>query len=242
MKFFVPKESISEGGIVITGSDVSHISYSLRARPGETLVATATDGNEYECVIEQITKEAVFLKILSQKKSESELPVRVHLFQALPKGEKAELIVQKAVELGAYDITFILSERCIVKIDAKSGETKRARYEKICKGAAEQCGRSIVPAILPFVSYKNAVDGLSADALNIFCYEGEGTQSLKTILETSDFTDINLFIGPEGGWSRNEYEYASSHGCLCANLGKRILRCETAPLFCLSCINYHFEL
>ncbi len=242
MKFFVPKENISNDTIVITGTDVSHISFSLRARPGEVLIATATDGNEYECIIEQITKDAVYLRIVSSQKSESELPVRIHLYQALPKGEKAELIVQKSVELGVYDITFILSERCIVKVDSKSSESKRIRYEKIAKGAAEQCGRGIIPAILPFIPYREAVDCLSADALNIFCYEGKGTISLKTILEKSNATDINLFIGPEGGWSNAEFEYASSHGCISANLGKRILRCETAPLFSLSCINYHYEM
>ncbi len=242
MKFFVPKENITDGGIVITGSDVSHISYSLRARPGESLTATATDGNEYECVIDRITKDAVYLKIESFRKSNAEPPVRIHLFQALPKGEKAELIVQKSVELGVHDITFILSERCIVKVDAKNGEAKRLRYEKIAKGAAEQCGRGILPQILPFAQYRDALDSLSEDSLNIFCYEGEGTVSLKNILNKSDAKDINVFIGPEGGWSNAEYEYAANAGCSCANLGKRILRCETAPIFALSCINYHYEL
>ncbi len=242
MKFFVPTENISDDGIVITGSDVSHISYSLRAKPGQTIVAVATDGNEYTCTVDRITPDAVYLKTVSHRRSDSELPVRVHLFQALPKGDKAELIVQKSVELGVYDITFILSERCIVKVDGKSAEAKRTRYEKIAKSAAEQCGRGIIPSLLPFLGYTDSLRSLSQDALNVFCYEGVGTESFKQILAGSEPTDINVFIGPEGGWSNAEYELAVKSGCRCANLGKRILRCETAPLFALSCINYRYEL
>ncbi len=240
MRFFVPSESINGNKIVIGGGDAEHISYSLRCRVGERITVCDTCGNEYDCKIERITKDTVYLVYESVKKCDVEPDVRVHLFQALPKGEKAELIVQKAVELGVHDITFVLSERCVVRLDVKSTESKRLRYEKIAKNAAQQCGRGMVPQINNIVPYKQAVENLG-DFCNIFCYEGKETTSLRELLKQRSCDDINLFVGPEGGWSRNEYELSLTR-CKAANLGKRILRCETAPIFALSCIVYECEL
>lgn len=154
MRFFVPSENISGDTIVITGGDAEHISYSLRCRTGEHITVCDSGGNEYDCEIERITKDTVYLKCESVKKCDTEPQVRVHLYQALPKGEKAELIVQKAVELGVYDITFVLSERCVVRLDAKNAESKRVRYEKIARNAAQQCGRGIIPQVNPIIPYR----------------------------------------------------------------------------------------
>lgn len=240
MRFFVPSENISGDTIVITGGDAEHISYSLRCRTGEHITVCDSGGNEYDCEIERITKDTVYLKCESVKKCDTEPQVRVHLYQALPKGEKAELIVQKAVELGVYDITFVLSERCVVRLDAKNAESKRVRYEKIARNAAQQCGRGIIPQVNPIIPYRQAIDALG-NFCNIFCYEGEETTSLRKLLHERTCDDINLFVGPEGGWSRDEYELSLTR-CKAVTLGKRILRCETAPIFALSCIVYECEL
>lgn len=240
MRFFVSNECIRGDSIVIGGEDARHISYSLRCRVGELLTVCGEGGLEYACKISDITKDTVFLTVTDVKKSENESAVRVHLFQAMPKGEKAELIVQKAVELGVYDIAFVQTERCIVKLDGKSAESKRARYEKIAKAASEQCGRAMIPKIIMPVSFESALHSLG-NACNIFCYEGGGTVSLKKALRERVSDDINVFIGPEGGWSEKEYELSLGF-CTPVNLGKRILRCETSPLFVLSSVVYECEL
>lgn len=228
--------------VYITDDDAWHIARSLRMAQGESITVCDESGNVHECTLEKITDEKVIARIVSTRQSESESPVRVTLYQALPKGDKMDVIVQKAVEMGVYRIVPFLSERCISRPDAKSLEKKRVRWQRIALEAAKQCGRGVVPEVCDTVSFSQMMMAAGEASLSCFCYEGEGTKSIKTVLENADsVTDISLVVGSEGGFSAEEAQNASESLTL-VGLGKRILRCESAPAFALACISYHFEL
>ena len=251
-RFFLPRASMrtEEGLIPITGDDAHHIAYSLRMAVGDTLTVCDMQKTEYLCTILSIRPDEVMLRIDETRDNDTELPVRVHLYQSLPKGDKMEYIVQKAVELGAASITPVASSRCIVKLDEKNAEKKVARWQKIAAEAAKQCGRGYIPEVRMPVTFAGAIrEGQQSD-LPLFCYEGDDTVSLKTVFaqskETLDTTEripeIAVYIGPEGGYDTAEVAQAQNAGMTAVNLGKRILRCETASGFVLACIAYAFEL
>ncbi|MBQ8836881.1 MAG: 16S rRNA (uracil(1498)-N(3))-methyltransferase [Clostridia bacterium] len=241
-RFFVSVENVEHGSVRVVGDDAWHIARSLRMAVGESITVCDTDGNVHECTLEKITDGEVFAKIESSAKAESESPVRVVLYQALPKGDKMDVIVQKAVEMGACKIVPFFSERCVSRPDAKSLEKKCARWQRIALEAAKQCGRGVVPEIGDPLSYEQMLTQASKASLGCFCYEGEGTRSIRDIFENAKgISDISLVVGSEGGFSEKEAEEAGR--CLTlAGLGKRILRCESAPAFALACISYQFEL
>lgn len=241
-RFFVSSENIEQSSVCITGDDAWHIARSLRMAVGESITVCDSEGNVHECILEKITDDTVTASVCKSFAIESESPVHITLYQALPKGDKMDLIVQKAVEMGACKIVPFFSERCVSRPDAKSLEKKRARWQRIALEAAKQCGRGTVPEIGEPLSFKEMLEAASRASLGCFCYEGEGTCSLKNILENAgDISDISLVVGSEGGFS--EKEAAAAGQCLkMAGLGKRILRCESAPCFALACISYQFEL
>ncbi len=241
-RFFVANENIEQGSVMVTGDDAWHIARSLRMAVGESITVCDESGNVHECTLERISDEAAVAKIVVSKTAESESPVFVTLYQALPKGDKMDTIVQKAVEMGACRIVPFLSERCISRPDEKSLEKKRVRWQRIALEAAKQCGRGVVPEICAAVSFSQMLELAKEASLACFCYEGEGTRSLKEVLcGAENVREISLVVGSEGGFSEAE-ACAAGESLTLVGLGKRILRCESAPAFALACISYQFEL
>ncbi len=247
-RFFIRKNAVADLGelkkITISGDDARHISRSLRMAEGDKITVCDMQKTEYICTIEKIDSDTVTLRVVSEANSDTEPNYFVDLYQAVPKGEKSDIIVQKAVECGVHSITFFSSEHCIAKIPPDSVSKKLLRWQKIAEEAAKQCGRGIIPEIRTPVNFKDAVLNASKTDLPIFCYEGDDTIALRDICrEYSNYAPdtISIVIGSEGGFSLDETETARQLGMKLAGLGKRILRTETASSFVLACLSYEFE-
>lgn len=245
-KFFVDPMQIENNLVTIQGEDAHHISRSLRMAVGEHVTVSDKNGYEYDCILEKFQENHVLARIISSFKSEVEMPVRVHLFQALPKGEKLDFIIQKAVECGVYDITPFESERCIAKVKYDAEDRKTERRNKISLEAAKQSGRAFIPIVNSTVSFDKMLEYSSASDIVLFCYEGENTERIGSVLNKirneREVRDISIIIGSEGGFSIREAQIAFDRGFSLVGLGKRILRAETAAVFALSCLVYEFEL
>jgi 16S rRNA (uracil1498-N3)-methyltransferase len=242
------------GGVLeVTGPDAVHIVKSLRMAVSDFIVICDMKNTQYRCEIIAINYDGSQLKSLSVKiveiyKNDTETPYRASLYQALPKGDKMALITQKAVELGVYQIIPFISERCIARPDGESAVKKIERWQKISEEASKQCGRGIIPKINGIISYNEVlaeIEKCKTD-INFICYEGDNTTPLKNIISgigsgDNHSRDINFMIGPEGGFSITEIETAESKNLKTVNLGKRIMRCETASGYVLSCLSYEFE-
>ena len=242
-RFFVPSDNITGEYIRITGSDATHITRSLRMAVGEAVTVCNMKCTEYSCVIDGFENGDVILKAESSSPGKTEPPYRVTVYQALPKGDKMETIVQKTVETGAYRIVPFVSERCISRPDGKAKTAKVERWNKISLEAAKQCGRGIIPEVGEILSFAQMLDEAAKADTAILFYEGDGTVPLNRILEkVGREEDISVIIGSEGGFSLDEVNAAKDRGMLVAGLGPRILRCETAPTVALSAISYALEL
>lgn len=248
-RFFVRQERVSNGYISIIGEDAHHIARSLRMAAGEEITVCDMQGNEYNCKITSFDEDReVTVEILSQKSSENEPKAFITLYQALPKGDKLDTIIQKAVECGASKIVPFQSERCVVKIKNDNENKKNERRQRISAEAAKQCGRSVIPEVCNSISFKEALSAAKDNDLILFCYEGDGTTSLGSILKNSFSNEntapksIAIFVGSEGGFSINEAKLAKSCGAVMTGLGKRILRTETASGFVLACLVCFLEL
>ncbi len=232
-KFF--EDSFSASNPTLTGAHARHIGYALRMRTGEPLTVCAC-GIDYECTIEEITSDTIYLQILSSAPCCAEPSVRVTLFQALPKTDKLETIIQKAVELGVTEIVPVLTARCISRLSPADFEKKRERLQKIAQSAAEQSGRGIIPQVAPLHTLKQAAEKMQDIECKVVCYEGEGGCSFSQIMTTK--SSYGLFVGAEGGFDEKEIEFLKKCGVTPVWLGKRILRCETAPLVAISIIMF----
>lgn len=245
-RFFLNNESITnENGeiiIKITGEDAHHISRSLRMAVGEKIDVCDENGVVYSCILTAFTENEVLARAVSSKACDSEPSVQITLFQALPKSDKMETIIQKSVECGVYKIVPFRSEFCVVKLDGKDAEKKRERWQKISESAAKQSGRGIIPKIDSVLDFKMAVERAKESELVIFCNEREKDVTLKSVLKETKAKSISLIIGSEGGFSEREADYIEKSGAKSITLGKRILRCETAPAFVLSIISYETEM
>ncbi len=242
-RFFLSAASPENGCFEITGDNAHHISFSLRMRCGERITVCDGEGMDYECVIRHMDGQTVKAEILEKRRAVTESPVKIRLYQSVPKGDKFDYIVQKAVELGVSEIVPVYSARCIVKPDEKSEAKRLVRLGKIAEEAAKQCGRGMIPRILPHMRYAEAVKNAEGGAF--LCYEEEGSYSLKAYLD--EFTGkkentLCFFVGPEGGYAKDEVALAKECGISSVALGNRILRSETASGFVLSCIAYVLEL
>ena len=239
-RFFVSQDQISDTSITILGEDARHIGRSLRMAVGDSLVICDMKGNEYDCRVAAFDSDrAVTADIVSCKHSENEPPCFIRLFQALPKGDKLDTVIQKAVECGVGEIIPFESERCVVKMRADGEDRKNERRARIAAEAAKQCGRSVLPEVRRTVGYKEMLRMAGESELCLFCYEGEGTRPLGQILQS--FSEripetISIVIGSEGGFSVSEAEAARAAGVQMTGLGKRILRTETASSFVLACL------
>ncbi len=231
-RFFV--EEIPGKQAIITGPDAKHISRVLRMRTGEVITLCDQKGFDYSGIIVEISSASILVDITEKSPSVSEPSVRIHLFQAMPKSDKMEWIIQKSVELGVCDITPVFTRRCVSRPDEKSMQKKLERYQKISLEAAKQSGRGRVPVIHEALSLEDALSQMAGYALPLCFYE-RADVPLKRVFEQSAET-ISIFIGSEGGFEEWEAEKAAKAGCRLVSLGPRILRCETAPLAALSAI------
>lgn len=242
-QFFAEPSWIRENKFFMQGSDVNHIRNVLRMKPGEDVRVNDGRGKTYLCCISSYEEQTAVLDILKELDSDTELPSRIILFQGLPKGDKMEWIVQKAVELGAYSIVPFAAKRSVVKLDEKKAAKKRARWQLIAKGAAEQSGRGIIPEVSTVRTFAEAL-GMAGDLdVVLIPYElEEGMKETARVLENIECgQSVGIFIGPEGGFEEEEVERAKEAGAYAITLGKRILRTETAGLTTLSVLMYHLE-
>ena len=242
-QFFVEPENIQGNKIVITGEDVNHIKNVLRMKVGDEIaVSNGVDGKEYRCGIVSISEE-VLCELRFVKEDGVELPSKITLFQGLPKADKMELIVQKAVELGVYEIVPVSMGRCIVKLDEKKQKSKISRWQGIAESAAKQSKRRIVPRVTSVMSMKEACKYASEMDVVLVPYElAEDMPKTRELIEAiQPGQRIGFFIGPEGGFEEMEIALAMEAGAKPITLGKRILRTETAGFTVLSILMYHLE-
>lgn len=242
-RFFVEQESIGESEIRITGSDVNHIRNVLRMSPGDQLRASGPGGQEYACYIETITQQQVTARIMYVQDTQAELPSRVCLFQGIPKGDKMEWIIQKAVELGVHEVIPVETIRTVVKLDEKKAEKKTARWQQIAENAAKQSGRGFVPRIHPVCSFRQALEYGQTCPVRWIPYEkAQGMEDARDrVRSLLPGQDVAVFIGPEGGFDEREIQQAQSRGYHPMTLGRRILRTETAGLALLSVLMFHLD-
>lgn len=250
-RFFVPNHQICDGVVTITGDDAHHIARSLRMAVGERITVCDMQSSEYECELLHFEDDQVVTaRVLQKKPLENESPLVIILYQALPKGDKLDMIIQKAVECGASRIVPFESENCVVRVKQDVEERKTERRNRIAAEAAKQCGRGILPTVEATLSFNAMLSQAAGADLVLFCYEGQSARSLRELLaeyRATVFTPdckqtVAIVIGSEGGFSPNEAEMAQKYGCRIANLGPRILRTETASCFVLSSLAYEFEL
>lgn len=243
-QFFVEPSQINDNTVIIMGEDVNHIRNVLRMKVGEELsVSNGQDGREYRCGIERFENDRVVCTLRFIKEDGVELSSRIHLFQGLPKADKLEFIIQKAVELGVYEIVPVAAHRSVVKLDAKKAAQKTARWQAIAEAAAKQSKRGILPLVSEPVSFAQALEQAASMEVKLIPYElAEGMERTKKLVESlPDNADIAVFIGPEGGFEESEIEAAKEAGFTPITLGKRILRTETAGLVVLAWIMYQLE-
>ncbi len=243
-QFFVEPSQIQGNRIVITGKDVNHIKNVLRMKPGEEIsVSNGIDGKDYRCGIEKLLEDEIICSLRFVKEDGIELPSKVYLFQGLPKADKMELIIQKAVELGVYAVIPVSCKRAVVKLDEKKAKSKIARWQQIAEAAAKQSKRSIIPEVKSVMSMKEAVAFAGQCQVKLIPYElAEGMEKTKEIIDSlKPDEDVAIFIGPEGGFEETEVQLAVENGIEPITLGKRILRTETAGMTVLSWIMYQLE-
>ncbi|MBQ7897455.1 MAG: 16S rRNA (uracil(1498)-N(3))-methyltransferase [Clostridia bacterium] len=246
-KFFLPfrancQDFQVDDIIEITDSDASHISRTLRMKLGDTLTVNDSAGLDYSCVIDKITHESVFLKVLEITKCDVESDKKISLFQALVKSDKMDTVIQKAVELGVSDIYPVSAKRSVVRLDTDAEKKKNERWNKIALEASKQCGRGFVPLVHPVITVRECSELLSAHDLKFYCYETEDEKTIKDAIKNKDFKTLGFYIGPEGGVDPAEAELFKGAGIEAVSLGKLILRTETAGMAVLSMILYETRL
>lgn len=243
-QFFVEPGAIAGNRVSITGKDVNHIKNVLRMKEGEELaVSNGIDGKEYRCGILSLADDEILCEVRFVKEDAVELPVKVYLFQGLPKADKMELILQKAVELGAYEIIPVATKRAVVKLDAKKEKSKLTRWQAIAEAAAKQSKRAIVPQVMSVMSFKEAVKKAAEMDVKLIPYEMAEDMSYtrEVIRGILPGQSVAVFIGPEGGFAEEEIALAQENGVRPVTLGKRILRTETAGMTMMSILMYELE-
>ena len=236
-RFFVTPEEMAGDRINLTGENAQHAKV-LRLKAGEEVLVCDGRGQECRCVVEAVTGGMVELSVLEQRASAAEAAVKVSVYMAFPKADKLEHVIQKATELGAYEIVAFPSARCISKPDDKSLKKKMERWQKIAASAAEQSGRGAIPEVIALPSFAAALERAAQADMALMFYENEHATTLRMALESGSFNSVSLLTGPEGGLEEKEVEQARVAGLQVCTLGSRILRCETAPLCALSAVMY----
>ncbi len=241
--FFVMPEQIADGCAVITGQDVNHIKNVLRMKQGQQIGVRDGISRSYICELERFEPDKIYARILSEETGFTELPAKLYLFQGLPKSDKMELVIQKAVELGACGVIPVNTRRTVVKLDKKKSEVKGKRWNAIAESAAKQSGRMEIPRVYGVMSLKEALEFASTLDFNLIPYElAEGMDETREILNcVRPGMSVGIFIGPEGGFDMEELEEAKSAGLHPITLGRRILRTETAGMAVLSILMFQLE-
>lgn len=242
-QFFVDDAQIGREFVTITGEDVNHIKNVLRMKAGEKIRISNQQGRDYYCEISEVTDTFVQADILNEDAASTELPSKIYLFQGIPKGDRMETVIEKAVELGVYEIIPVAMKYCVVKLDAKKEATKIARWQKQAEAAAKQSKRSIIPKIHPVMSYKEAVEYAMQCDVRLVPYENErGMQGTREALSTIKAgTSVSVMIGPEGGFAEDEIAQVKD-SMQVISLGKRILRTNTAGIAVMSMLMLELEM
>lgn len=236
-RFFVDPSELEGESLSLLGENFQHARV-LRLKPGEKLLVCDGAGTEALCEVESVGGSEISLTVLERRESATEARVRASVYMAFPKADKLEHVIQKATELGAYEIVAFPTGRCVSRPDEKSLRKKVERWQKIAASASEQSGRGRIPEIVVLGSYREALTRAAQADLGILFYENEHAVTLRMALEEKPFTSVSLLSGPEGGWEEAEVEQARAAGLKICTLGTRILRCETAPLCALSAVMY----
>lgn len=234
VRFFVDQEEMNGETVLLTGENAQHAKV-LRLKEGEEVLLCDGQGGECLCRV----REQNLLEVVRRRESESEAAVQVSVYMALPKADKLEHVIQKATELGAFEIVAFPSARCVSKPDEKSLGKKLERWQKIAASAAEQSGRGRIPRVIVLPSYAAALERAAQAEMPMLFYEHEQALTLHSALNSHPYKTVSLLTGPEGGLEDSEVEQARNAGLQVCTLGKRILRCETAPLCALSAVMFH---
>lgn len=242
-RFFADQFSTEDGRIYLSGKDVNHIRNVLRMRAGDQLFVVLTDGWEYICRIEEITEKLVICRIEDAQKAGRELSSSLVLYQCLPKGDKMDLIIQKATELGAVRMVPVASARSIVRLDEKKKEARTRRWRRVAEAAAKQSGRLLIPEISPVLSFEEMLKDAQKNEIRLMPYEKAAgmAESRRILFSIRPGQSVGILIGPEGGFEESEAQKAEEAGFSLLSLGKRILRCETAGMTTLSILMYLLE-
>lgn len=246
-KFFVTNQDVQNQKITITGEDVNHIKNVLRKKLDDEInICNRDTEKDFLCKITKIEKETIIANIVEEIESNAEAQVEVTIFQGLPKADKMEFIIQKAVELGVFAVTPIEMKRCVVQLKDKDKQKKQDRWQKIAEVAAKQSGRNRIPKINDIISIKNVCNLCSKYDIVLVAYENEKQNKLRYELEKikakeTENLRIAIVIGPEGGIDSSEIEQLKENGAKVITLGNRILRTETVALHILSIIMYELE-
>ncbi len=244
-RFFLDDSAFhpEDNTVTLTGDDAHHIARSLRMAVGDYIVVCSPTAGAFSCALTLIRDDHVEAKVVAPILKTTEPPVDIHLFLAYPKGDKLETVIQKAVELGVTRITPFDSEFCIKRPDKNKIDARLPRWNRIAEEAAKQCGRTALPTVEAPISFGEMLEEAGKAALPLFCYEADGAESLRHVLETrGGVPSVSVIVGAEGGFSPKEAAACCKAGFAVVNLGPRILRCETAPLYALSALSYFYEL
>lgn len=243
-RFYIREDQIGMDEITIMGSDVNHIRNVLRLESGDWVVACDGAGKDYVSRIRSVSPDRVILQVEKIQDTGTELPVKITLFQGLPKKDKMEFIIQKAVELGVYEIVPVMMKRCVTRLnDEKKIQKKLERWQSIAEAAAKQCDRGMIPTVHAPVTMDQAFDIARGIEYNMIPYElQDGIEaSRKIVAESCKHDTVGIFIGPEGGFEAAEVERAVSEQIHPLTLGKRILRTETAGMALLSVLMFQMQ-
>ena len=236
-RFFVDPEELNSNTVILIGENAAHARV-LRLKVGEQVMVCDGQGGDYLCTVDTMDNTSVELKVLERRVSDSEPGIKASIYMAMPKSDKLEHVIQKATELGVNEIVTFPTSRCVSRPDEKSLKKKLERWQKIAASAAEQSGRGCIPQVLVLPSYAAALErAVQADKALVF-YENEHATTLHHALESGSYHTISLLSGPEGGFEEAEIQQAQNAGLQVCTLGRRILRCETAPLCALSAVMY----
>ena len=236
-RFFVAPEELMGDTVTLTGENAQHASV-LRLKEGEQVVLCDGQGREALCQVLRCSNKFTDVEVMQRRDSVSEAAIRVSVYMAFAKSDKLEYVIQKATELGAYEIVAFPSARCVSRPDDKSLKKKLERWQKIAASAAEQSGRGRIPEVRTVSSYAEALRQAAEADRGLFFYENEHALTLKMALSQTAYSTVSILTGPEGGLEEREVAQAREAGLQVCTLGRRILRCETAPLCALSAIMY----
>lgn len=242
-RFFIQHSQIQGSRLYVEGTDVNHIKNVLRMKRGDQVMVSDGEGMQYLCALESFTDGLVWFEIVDTWKENRELSSKLYLFQGLPKSDKMELIIQKATELGVYEVVPVVTGRTVVRLDEKKAQKKTARWNAIAESAAKQSGRSRIPRVREAMTFSEALASAGElDVLLIPYEKAEGMEATRQVIEgIRSGQSVGIFIGPEGGFEEAEVEQAVALGAAPVTLGRRILRTETAGFVMLSMLLYHLE-